>query len=60
MDRARAEAQQIERALSAKNTGQVVGAAQLLLNRLLEERIRLGSQGGMMIKLETDVQYRQG
>jgi hypothetical protein len=57
IDRAHAEALEIHYGLGANNQGKIVGAAKSLLARLQDEHVRLGSQGGIMIKLPTDSQY---
>ncbi|CAN7772234.1 hypothetical protein [Caballeronia sp. LjRoot31] len=57
IDRAHAEALEIHYGLEANNQGKIVGAAKSLLARLQDEHVRLGSQGGIMIKLPTDGQY---
>jgi len=57
IDCAHAEALQIHYGLEANNRGKIVGAAKSLLGRLQDEHVRLGSQGGIMIQLETDGQY---
>jgi hypothetical protein len=56
IDKAHDEALQIHYGLEADNRGKIVGPAQSLLARL-REHVRLGSQGGIVIKLETDGQY---
>ncbi len=57
IDKAHAEALQIHYGLGADNRGKIVGAAKSLLTRMQDEHIRLGSQGGIVIRLETDSQY---
>jgi hypothetical protein len=57
IDRAHAEALEIHYGVGANNQGKIVGAAKSLLARLQDEHVRLGSQGGIMIKLPTDSQY---
>ncbi|CAN7790838.1 hypothetical protein LJR034_009095 [Caballeronia sp. LjRoot34] len=57
IDKAHAEALQIHYGLGANNQGKIVGAAKSLLARLQDEHVRLGSQGGIMIKLPADGQY---
>jgi hypothetical protein len=57
IDKAHAEALQIHYGLEADNRGKIVGAAKSLLARMQDEHIRLGSQGGIAIRLETDAQY---
>jgi hypothetical protein len=57
LDKAHAEALEIQYGLQADNRGKIVSAAQTLLARLQDEKIRLGSQGGNVIRLETDGQY---
>jgi len=57
IDRAHAEALEIHYGLGANNQGEIVGAAKSLLARLQDEHVRLGSHGGIMIKLPTDGQY---
>lgn len=57
IDCALGEAQRIARGLDTKNSGEVAGASRSLVERLVDERVRLGSQGGRVIKLETDGQY---
>lgn len=57
LDKAHAEALEIYYGLEADNRGKIVGAAKSLLARLQDERIRLGSQGGIVVRLETDGQY---
>jgi hypothetical protein len=57
LDKAHAEALEIHYGLQADNRGKIVNAAQTLLARLQDEHVRLGSQGGIVIKLETDGQY---
>ncbi|SRR5260370_30890937 len=55
--RALGEAQRIEDGLREKDNGKITGASQSLVGRLRDEQTRLGSQGGRVIKLTTDVQY---
>lgn len=57
IDRAHAEALEIHYGLGANNQGKIVDAAKSLLARLPGEHVRLGSQGGIMIKLPTDSRY---
>jgi hypothetical protein len=57
IDRVHAEALEIHYGLGANNQGKIVGAGKSLLARLQDEHVRLGSQGGIMIKLPTDGQY---
>jgi len=60
LDKAHAEALEIHYGLEADNRGKIVGAAKSLLARLQDEHIRLGSQGGIVVRLETDGQYAGG
>ncbi|WP_213761839.1 hypothetical protein [Caballeronia sp. dw_19] len=57
LDKAHAEALEIHYGLQADNRGRIVGSAKSLLDRLQDEKKRLGSQGGIMIQLRTDSQY---